>query len=264
LSPSLTDTHAHLADPQLNCEVDEIIRRASDAGVERILSVGTNVATSQACVSLADRFDRVYAAVGIHPQDALTFEAADLDRLRTLAAHPKVVAIGETGLDYYRETTPPGAQRSAFEAQAALAAELGLPVIVHNRNADEDVLSILGGVCRPTWLDGRAGVLHCFTGTADVASRGRGLGFYLSFAGNVTYRRSTDLRGVAAALPLEWLLTETDSPYLSPEPLRGKTNSPANVEYVVKTLADIRGSTVDDIAVAVRDNARQLFGWPSS
>ncbi len=263
-SPFLTDTHAHLADPQLLADVDDIVARAGDAGVERILAVGTNLDSSRTCVDLADRFASVFAAVGIHPQESLGFESTHIDQIRALAAHSKVVAIGETGLDYVRDAIPSATQRLAFGAQVSLAAELGLPVVIHNRGADDDVLAVLSTVDRSANPTSRAGVLHCFTGGTEFARRAHALGFLISFAGNLTYRRSEALRAVANELPLEWLLTETDSPYLSPEPRRGKTNNPSNVRYIVNTLADVRGLPVDAVAASVRDNAHHLFAWPLS
>jgi TatD DNase family protein len=253
-----------LADPQLLGDVDTVVARAEHAGIERILAVGTNLSTSRTCVELADRFEMVYASVGIHPHDAATVDEASLNEVQALAGHPKVVAIGETGLDYLRATAPVEVQRSAFAAQARLAARLGLPVVIHNRNADDDILAIVSDVARPSALADRAGVLHCFTGGVGLAQEARQRGLRVSFAGNLTYRRSTELREVAASLPLDWLLTETDSPYLSPDPHRGKSNSPAQVAYVAKALADVRGLTVDEIAARVRENAQDLFAWSLS
>jgi TatD DNase family protein len=239
-----------------------VIARAAAAGTERILAVATDLATSQTCVSLAERYTIVFAAVGVHPYEAAAVDAPALDQLRRLANHPKVVAIGETGLDYDRSPAPTSVQRTAFAAQATLAATLELPLVIHNRSADADVVEIVASVARPAALADRAGVLHCFTGDAALGRVGRKAGLRISFAGNLTFRRSAELRAVAAALPLDWLLTETDSPYLTPEPHRGKANTPANVEFVVRAIARARGIAVDDVAARVRTNARELFEWP--
>jgi TatD DNase family protein len=243
-------------------DVDAVIARAAAAGTERILAVGTDLSTSETCVALAEQFDLVFAAVGVHPYDAASVDPPALDLLRRLAGHPKVVAIGETGLDYERSPAPPEVQRAAFAAQAALAATLELPVVIHNRSADNDVIKIVASVVRPAALADRAGVLHCFTGDVALAREGRQNGLRISFAGNLTYRRSAELRAVAVELPLEWLMTETDSPYLAPEPYRGKPNAPANVEFVVRAIATARGISCDDVAARVRANARELFEWP--
>jgi TatD DNase family protein len=251
-----------LADPQLLGDVDAVVARAEAAGVERILAVGVDLSTSQTCVALADRFGSVFAAVGIHPHDAADVDGSSLEELRRLAAHPKVVAIGETGLDYVRSTATAETQRAAFAAQAGLAAKLELPVVIHNRSADADVIAIVSETTRPAGLTDRAGVLHCFTGDVALAQLARERGLRISFAGNITYRRSGELRSVAAAIPLDWLLTETDSPYLTPDPHRGTANSPSKVELVVRKVADVRGVPVEDVAIRVRENARQLFGWP--
>lgn len=264
MSPLFTDTHAHLADPQLLSDVDGVIARALADGVERILAVGTTLESSRVCVDLASRFDAVYAAIGIHPHESESFDVASIQALRLLADQPKVVAIGETGLDFYRETASADVQRQAFAAQVSLAAEIGLPVVVHNRGADDDVMAILTSVERPGEQSTRGGVLHCFTGDVELARRAHAAGFWISFAGNLTYGRSGDLRAVARELPLDWLLTETDSPYLSPEPRRGKTNSPSNVRYVVRALAEISDTSDSDVAATVRLNAQDLLGWSLS
>ncbi len=261
MSAYLADTHAHLADPALFLDVEEIVATALAVGIERILAVGTDLATSRACVGLADRFGAVFAAVGTHPHDATTFEDYILDELRALAPHPKVVAIGEIGLDYYRDHAPRDRQLAAFRRQLDLAAELSLPVIVHNREADQDVLEAIAATARPQALAGRAGVLHCFTGAAELAARAKGLGFYVSFAGNLTYAKASELRLVAAEVASDQILVETDCPYLAPESLRGRTNRPANVRLVAERLAELRGQSFSDIAAQTSLNAEKLFGW---
>jgi TatD DNase family protein len=259
--PPLADTHAHLADEQLRDQVEAIVAEANEAGVERILAVGTNLASSGESIRIAERFPGVYAAVGLHPQDAGSFDESTVSDLRVLARHRKVVAIGEIGLDYYRDYAPVGQQRAAFAAQLDLAAELSLPVVVHNRSADADVLRMIGEVIRPSSLAGRAGVLHCFGGSAKEATLARHLGFWVSYAGSLTFKKTEEMRVVAGELPLEWLLVETDSPYLAPEPRRGRTNTPANVALVAERLAAIHRVPLATVATQTSANARTLFGW---
>jgi TatD DNase family protein len=238
-----------------------VLAQASAVGVTHILSVGTDLRSSAECVRLAARFPGVFAAVGIHPHDAAEFGPSALVELRRLASQPNVVAIGEIGLDNVRATVPPPLQEIAFTQQVSLAAELGLPIVVHNREADVDVLRIIASVNRSPTLAERAGVLHCFSGGLEFARSAHAAGFFIGFAGNLTYRRSVELRAVVAEVPLTWLLTETDSPYLSPEPLRGKTNQPANVAFVARQIASARGASLDDIASETSANATSLFGW---
>ncbi|HEX5417100.1 MAG TPA: TatD family hydrolase [Chloroflexota bacterium] len=257
----LADTHAHLADEQLRDQVEAIVEAAKLAGVERILTVGTDVSACEESIRIAERFPEVYAAVGIHPQEAAAFDEAGLAEIRRLAEHPKVVAIGEIGLDYYRDYAPVERQRAAFAAQLELAADLSLPVVVHNRSADADVHRMIGEVIRPSSLAGRAGVLHCFGGSAAEAALARQLGFYVSYAGNLTFKKTEELRTVAGRLPLEWLLVETDSPYLAPEPRRGRTNTPANVALTAERLAALHRVPLATVAGQTFANARALFGW---
>lgn len=239
----------------------EVVGQATRVGVTRILAVGTDLQSSHECVQLASRFPEVFASVGIHPHDCTEFGASALTELRNLAARPKVVAIGEIGLDYERANVPRAQQLSAFTGQAALAAELGLPIVVHNRGADGDILAAISGVNREPSLFGRAGVLHCFTGSTDLAGAAHALGFFISFAGNLTYRRSVSLCSIASDVPLSWLLTETDCPFLAPEPKRGTTNAPENVVLVAAKIAAVRGASIDEVARETSANAATLFGW---
>lgn len=257
----LADTHAHLADPRLLPEVRGVVERAEAAGVQRILAVGVDVPSSAASVGLAERFPSVWAAVGVHPHEVGSFDGGALADLRRLAAHPKVVAVGEIGLDYVRNLAPRDVQQTSFLEQLALAAELDLPVVVHNRDADADVLRLIGSVERGPRLLVRAGVLHCFSGGPDLAQEAIRQGFFLSFAGNLTFPRARGLRRTAAILPGDWLLVETDSPELAPVPLRGRTNQPANLSLVAQALADARGVAGDAIAATTYANAGRLFGW---
>lgn len=261
MSALVVDTHAHLADPALFCRLDDVIENAKAAGVARILAVGINVESSAESVRLAHRFSSVYAAVGIHPQNAGRYDAAMLADVRQLATQPKVVAIGEIGLDYHHAEASPEIQQRAFRDQLDFAASINLPVVVHDREAHEDVLRLIAEVPRGDSLKTRGGVLHCFSGDEALARQAIDHGFFISFAGNVTFRRADSLRAVAAAIPAERILTETDSPYLSPVPFRGRENEPARVRLVVECLAETRGETISTLDDETVENARQLFAW---
>ncbi len=249
----LIDSHAHLNFPQFDADREAVIARARKAGLVAILNVGTDLASSRAAVKLAEKYDFLYAAVGVHPHDARTLTPTVLDELRRLARHPKVVAIGEIGLDYYRDLSPRPMQQWAFADQLALAAELGLPVVVHSREAHDDVLATLQG-----W-DG-VGVLHSYSAGPEHLEEVLELGFYIGISGPVTFPKANRLRAVAAAVPLERLLVETDCPYLTPVPHRGRRNEPAYVQYVVEAVARARETSPKAVARATADNARRLFG----
>ena len=248
----LTDSHAHLDFAQFDADRDAVIKRAREAGLAAILNVGTNLASSKAAVALAEKHDFIYAAVGFHPHDAKRVNGRVLDQLRVLTRHPKVVAVGEIGLDYYRDRSPRPVQRQAFADQLALAAELELPVIVHSREAHDDVMEALRG-----WNG--IGVLHSYSGGPERLEEVLELGFYVSISGPVTFPRAERLREVAALAPLERLLVETDCPYLTPVPRRGRRNEPALVRYVVEAVAQARGVPVEIVAQATLDNLCHLF-----
>lgn len=232
-----------------------MVAEARAAGVERIVTIGVGRASSERAVALAEVHPEVYAAVGVHPHDADAYTPADDAWIRELAAHPKVVAIGECGLDYFRDRAEPAAQARAFAAQIGLARETGLPVVVHTREAGQDTVAL---------LDREAGdhpvVLHCFSlpeRLAEVAERG----WYVSFAGQLTYPRNTDLHTAARDAPADRILVETDSPYLAPVPRRGRPNRPANVVHTLRVLAALRGSTEEELDALTTANARRCFGW---
>jgi TatD DNase family protein len=275
---SLIDSHAHLDFPQFDGDREAVIARAREVGLVAIVNAGTNLACSRASVALAEQHDFIYATVGVHPHDAKSITPAMLDKLRTLARHPKVVAIGEIGLDYYRDLSPRPVQRRAFADQLALAAELELPVVIHSRDAHDDVLDMLrdwahsppsappahGGDV-PTRQSragqgGRIGVLHSYAAGPGRLDEVLEMGFYIGISGPVTFKKAERLREVAAKVPPDRLLIETDCPYLTPEPYRGKRNQPAYVRYVAQTIARVRGVTHRKIALATTDNARRLFG----
>ena len=250
----LTDTHAHLDFPQFDDDREEVIARALAAGVGIIINVGTDLASSRRAVTLAEAYPQIYAAVGVHPHDAKTLTDEALAELGELARHPKVVAIGEIGLDFYRDLSPRNVQREAFERQLALAQELGKPVIIHDREAHAEVMAILR-----RW-PGLRGVLHCFSGDLDMAHEAIEMGFYISVAGPVTFKNARRLPEIVRQLPLERLLIETDCPYLAPHPYRGRRNEPAYVRLVAQKVAELKGMSLERVARVTTANARQLFG----
>jgi TatD DNase family protein len=247
------DTHAHL---DALDDTSEALARARDAGVERIVTVGTTLASCRRALGLAEEEDGVFVAVGLHPHEAGSVGAADVKELATLAGHPKAVAVGETGLDHFRDYAPHDRQLELFEAEARLAVECQKALIVHTRSADEETLRVLTG------LPGEAKVvLHCFS---SLALLGPALdrGWFISFAGNVTYPKAAELRTAAARVPRERILAETDSPYLSPQAVRGQRNEPAFVMHTLTTLAEARGEDRRGLERAIEENARAAFGLP--
>ena len=258
-APLLVDSHAHLDDEAFTADRAEVLARAGAAGVRLIVSVGADLPSSRANVALAARHQGVWAAVGVHPHEAAGLDAAALAELRALASRPRVVAIGEIGLDFYRDRSPRPAQREAFQAQLRLAAELALPAIVHDREAHDEVLATLREWVGATGPRAR-GVLHCFSGEEALAAAAIALGFYVSLAGPVTYANARRLQALAASLPLERLLVETDCPYLPPAPHRGQRNEPALVALVAEKVATLRGLPLAEVAAATTANAQRLFG----
>jgi TatD DNase family protein len=258
----LVDTHAHLDFSKFDADRPKVIERARAAGVAAIVNVGTDLASSRRAVDLAEEYEDVYAAVGVHPHGAKKLDGATLGELRKMAQKPKVVAVGEIGLDYYRNLSPRETQRRAFQAQLAWAAKLGKPVIIHDRDAHDEILEALtswaAGLGDPA-LAGRLGVLHTFSGDLEMAKRAIDLGFYISISGPVTYRNARQLPGIVRALPLDRLLVETDCPFLAPEPYRGKRNEPAYTRLVAERIAELKGISFDHLAGATTANARRLF-----
>jgi TatD DNase family protein len=253
----LTDTHTHLDFPQFNDDRERVIERASTADVKAIINVGADLASSRAAVALAEAYSQVYAAVGVHPHDAKTLTKEVLEELRALASHTKVVAIGEIGLDFYRDLSPRDKQRQAFQQQLALAREVGKPVIIHDREAHEAVMAILRH-----WVEGShesVGVLHCFSGDLAMAQEAIELGFYISIASPVTFKNARRLRELVRQLPLEKLLIETDCPYLAPHPHRGKRNEPAYVRLVAEEVARVKMTSLEEVASITTFNALNLF-----
>jgi len=263
---ALTDTHCHLDFDRFDADREQVIARAKKQGLTHILVPGIDLASSRAAVALADEFEMVYAAVGVHPNSGTTWEADTRQQLADLAGHPKVVAIGEIGLDYYRDWTPKPLQRKVFREQLALAAELGKPVIIHNREAFEDVVPML-----TDWQEELAesgdqlaeipGVLHSYSGNIMQAESVLTSGYYLGFTGPVTFKNALDTQEVAQKIPLDKMLIETDAPYLTPHPFRGKRNEPAHVYYVAEKIASLRGKSPDEIGKITSRNAKKLFDW---
>jgi TatD DNase family protein len=271
---NLIDTHAHLDFAKFDTDRPAVLERAKAEGVVAILNAGTDVDTSRRAVELAAQNKMVYAAVGMHPHDAKKLDGAALAELRELACRAEVVAVGEIGLDFYRNLSPRDVQRRAFRAQLAWAAKLGKPVIIHDRDAHEEVMVILNDWAkglRDSPLSGngdpaaaRLGVLHTFSGDLGMAQQAIALGFYISISGPVTYKKASRLRTIVQALPLDRLLVETDCPFLAPHPHRGKRNEPAYVRLVAERIAEIKGISLDEVAEATTANARSLFGFPTS
>ena len=253
----LVDTHCHLDFRTLAPDIDGVVARAVAAGVTRMIIPALDPASVRATLALAERFPEIRAAVGIHPNSAEGWQDEWIDELRAAAAHEKVVAIGEIGLDYYWHKTPPDVQQRAFTLQLELAGELGLPVIVHNREASDDTLRLLAA--SPVAGQARAGVLHSFDGEWALAERVLDLCLYIGFTGPLTYKKADALRDVAARVPLDRILIETDSPYQTPEPYRGKRNEPAYVRLVAERLAELRGLSLAEIGRVTTLNAEKLF-----
>ena len=261
------DSHCHVTAPRFDADREDVLRRAREAGVDTLVAIGSGygIAGNAAAVALAEREARVFAAVGVHPHEAVELDDENRRAIRGWLAHPKVMALGECGLDYHYMNSPRDTQLAVFEEQVSLARELDIPVVIHVRGDDsssdgtfdayEDLLAI--------WIErgegALRGVLHCYTGTLSFAQRALEHGFYVSFSGIVTFRRSDALRDVAAGLPLERLMVETDAPFLAPEGHRGRRNEPAWVPRIGETLATLHQTTCEEIARVTSDNARRFF-----
>jgi TatD DNase family protein len=252
----LIDTHAHLEMREFNDDRDDVIRRAREAGVEYIVTIGTTIESCRDAVMLADKYEFIYAAIGIHPHEVKDILHPAYEIIRHFAQHKKVVAYGEIGLDYHYEHSPRTDQKRKFRDMLREARELKLPVIVHDRDAHEDMLQIL----TEEWAPGLGGVMHCFSGDVEMAKTFIEMGFLISIAGPVTFPKAEALREVVRRIPIEHLLVETDAPYLSPAPMRGKRNEPAFVRHTAEAIAKIKGLTLDDVARITSFNAMQLFG----
>ncbi|MDB4952119.1 MAG: putative DNase [Gemmatimonadetes bacterium] len=252
----LIDSHAHLADESVLPQVDEVVRRAREAGVEAIVCIGTDAADSRTALELARRLPGVYATAGVHPHAAARADEAAFAAIRELAAEPEVVALGETGLDYHYDFAPREVQRASFGRHLELAAETGLPVVVHAREADDDVRAMIREHA------GRAvGVLHCFAGTREMLDGALAAGWYVSFSGLITFKRY-DGADLVRAVPHDRILVETDTPYLAPVPFRGKPNEPAHVRFTAMRAAEMRGVDAEELATQTTRNARAFYKLP--
>ena len=255
----LIDSHAHLDDLRYDTDRDNVLQRAQTAGIEAIVTIGCDLATSQTAVALAHAHPNIFATIGVHPHEAKEIGEGWYESFRSLAQHPKVVAYGEIGLDYHYDHSPREIQRQRFREQIHLARELALPLVIHTREAQEDTVMIL----REEGAVDVGGVFHCFSGDMWLAKDALDLGFYLSFSGVLTFKNATMLRDIAKTVPLDRLMVETDCPYLAPVPYRGKRNEPAYVQYVAETLAEIRGNgSVESIARATVENTKRVFRIP--
>lgn len=252
---SWVESHAHLNDAAFETDVKETIDRALEAGVEAIVVPGFDLASSMKAVSLARDYKMIWAAVGIHPHDAKTWNQETATRLEQLLAEPKVVAVGEIGLDYHYNYSTKEDQLKAFIEQIGMAKRYNKPIIIHNREAHQDTFEVL----TKEKVGGAGGVMHCFSGSGEMAAQWVRLGLHISFAGSLTFTNAVKLREAAVGIPLERLLVETDSPYLAPHPLRGRRNEPANVKLVGTKLAEIKGLSVDKIRRLTSENAKALF-----
>ena len=252
------DTHAHLNMPEYS-DLHSVLDRAKDSKVETIINASYDIESSHASVALANNNQNIYAAVGIHPHDAQITSTATINEIRKLAANKKTLAIGETGLDYFRCLVPKEVQQNSFRVFLQLAQELSLPIIVHCREADQDVIRIMREENRGTL---RA-VFHCFAGDENLMRFALDMGFMVSFTGNITFKKAGLLRERARQIPINNLMIETDCPYMSPEPFRGERNEPSNVVFVAQAIANEKGLPVEEVAIATTQNARKFFNIPS-
>jgi TatD DNase family protein len=249
------DTHAHIHTPQFDVDRADVFQRALAAGVEWIIEIGYDLESSHRAIALAEQHPHIQAVVGIQPNHAEGLPADWLDQVAQLATHPKVVAIGEIGFDHYWKKASAEQQELVFRAQLGLARSVGLPVVIHTREAHADTLRVLQDVARD-----QPGVMHSFSGDWAFAEQCLEIGFYLSFSGPVTFPKAHELHEVARRVPLDRMLSETDSPYLAPQPVRGKRNEPAYVRHVVAQLAALRGTVEEEIAAVIWENAKRIFG----
>ena len=257
----LIDTHCHLDEESLTEDLDNVLEAARQTGVETIITIGTNAESSRRSVDLAEKYDCVVAVVGIHPNYCSELKSGDWETIEELAAHPRVVAVGETGLDRYWDYAPIDVQREYFLRHLELSATIEKPFVVHCREADEEVRDVLREAAKTQPLHG---VMHSFCQSAESAKECLDLGMHLSFTGMLTFKKNVELRELAASLPPERIFVETDAPYLAPVPNRGKRNEPAFVRFTLECLAEAHGVSADDMAIMTTENARRFFGLPAS
>lgn len=251
----LIDSHAHLDMPEFDKDRNEVIQRAHDCGIEYIITVGIDVESCRQAIALAEEFESVYAIVGIHPHNAKEIDETTYPLLRNFARHKKVRALGEIGLDFFRNLSPQDTQIKRFRELIALARELKLPIVVHDRDAHQETLSIL----REEKAFEVGGVIHCFSGDYEMAVKCLDMGFYISIPGTVTFRKATSLQELVKRIPLERILVETDAPFLAPMPFRGKRNEPSYVKYIAETIAQIKHLDFEKVATVTSQNAKVMF-----
>lgn len=252
----LIDTHAHLNDPKFDDDIDEVIARANLAGVAGMVVCGYDLESSRRAVELADKYDCITATVGIHPHDAKNFDPEVYDKIKDMASSEKVVAIGEIGLDFHYDFSPHEAQISAFDTQILLADKLGLPIVVHSREAFEETMQVM----KPRVADIKGCVFHCFSGNVGAAETVLEMGWMIGVDGPVTFSKTGKLRRVMEMCPLDMLVVETDCPYMAPVPMRGNRNEPAFVRYIAEEVAGIKNISLKDLAATTTRNAARLFG----
>lgn len=251
----IIDAHCHLYYDELASDIDNVIQRAIDAGVSRLVCVGTNVEDSKKCLSITENNDDIFASSGVHPHDAKDVTESYTDEIYELMEYESMIAIGEIGLDYYRNLSEPEIQKKVFKELMEVAQDLDKPVIIHNRDADADTLEIIGN------YPSVQGVAHCFSSTLETAQAFLEMGYYISFSGNITYKNS-HLPEIVKSIPLDRVVVETDSPYLSPEPERGKSNEPSRIIHTLTKLSEIYGLSLEEMAKYTYDNTAELFRLP--
>jgi len=251
----IIDAHCHLYYDELASDIDNVIQRAIDAGVSRLVCVGTNIEDSKKCLSITENNDDIFASSGVHPHDAKDVTEGYTDEIYELMEYESMIAIGEIGLDYYRNLSEPETQKKVFKELMEVAQDLDKPVIIHNRDADADTLEIIGN------YPSVQGVAHCFSSTLETAQAFLEMGYYISFSGNITYKNS-HLPEIVKSIPLDRVVVETDSPYLSPEPERGKSNEPSRIIHTLTKLSEIYGLSLEEMAKYTYDNTAELFRLP--
>ena len=269
----LVDTHCHLDFHQFDNDLEDVISRAYDEKINTIINPGINIRNSQSAIKLAESYKQVYAAVGVHPNEAHSWNSADGYHIKEIAKTQKVIAIGEIGLDYYRDSTPYKIQKEVFQNQLEIAADLELPVIIHSRSAsqnDQKVFAELLGIL-DSWtskleqedspLANRPGVLHSYSGTLDMAMRAIKMNFFIGVTGPVTFRNARKLQNMISSIPIEFILTETDAPFLTPHPYRGKRNEPKHVKLIAEKIAELHQLSFQDVESTTYKNAQRLFAW---
>ena len=255
---NLFDTHAHINDDRFDNDREEMLRSCFESGVKYILCPAIDRATTESAIALADVYDEVYAAAGVHPHEAKDATEEDFEYFKAVAlSHPKVMAIGEIGLDYHYDFSDRETQMRVFRRQLELARDVDKPIIIHDREAHGDIIDTLRNCGK-----GNRGVFHCFSGSYETAKEAIAMGFYISFAGPVVFPKSANLKEVAKKIPLEYLLIETDSPYLTPPPFRGRRNDPSKTRFVAEEIAALRGMDADELATVALENGKRCFGLP--